>query len=256
LTNLALTSKNGITTGNNVNMTAGTLSATAPTWGNVQNQLLGTKDIVTKGALTITANGANGVQIGNGNKFINNGAKLAITAAGTNADVTMGNNNTLRDMGGNVVVLAKGNVIGGAGNQFQSMSVVKTASGVELGSGLTAGTLSGAFAKKGPLAPTAAQLGGSGIAFNNNGVILLNPKNKGTVNLVHNGPVPGALLTAQPAGAIVFDAMNTTSKVQFDGANITVHADKPIARTAADLEVEYVVDTEQDDASVEVLTQK
>jgi hypothetical protein len=260
LTNLVINSKDKITIGDNVQLTAGTLSKTAVAWDPhpAVPTLLGTKDIVTKGTLTLTAAGANGISFGNGNVLINNGAKLTVTALGANANMVMGDGNTFRDMGGNVVLLAKGTVTGGTGNKFESRSIVKTASGVEIGSGLTAGTLASANGKKGPLAPNKTQLGGNqtgtNITYDNNGVILINPKSLGTINLVNNGT--NATLTAQPAGAIVFDAMTAGSKVQFDGATITVQAAKPIAQSAVDADVDYVVDTDEDDASVEVLTQK
>src|SRR5581483_6100697 len=108
-----------------INMTAGVMKATAPTWASAT--MVKTSDIASNGSIIITSTGAGGVVIGNDNTLLNNGSKLVITASATTGAVGMGTGNSFRDMGGNVQFFAMDDITGAAGNTFQAKGTLGSA---------------------------------------------------------------------------------------------------------------------------------
>jgi hypothetical protein len=227
-----------------ITLTAGQLKAGAPDWNNPA--LLLSTQIAKNGSITLTSTGTAGIDIGSAEQMVNNGSKLTILAELGN--ITMGNGGLYRDMGGNIYVLAKGTVRGGAGNDFQAKGITGTATGgVEIGSGLTAGVLATAFSKPANTEPppTAISPSGNVLFDNNRGVIYLNnPKNLGTFDLTTGGTNQAVFHLSH--GAVVFDATADGSSVQFDGIIVETQSAKPVAHFDAAEASDIVVDTEED----------
>src|SRR5262249_969804 len=109
---LSLTTQTGlITIGADSSFSAGSLTSTAPATG-----VLTPDQIAQAGSLTVKA--AAGMQTLGNVSFETNGANLTITASLTNAPITLGSANNFQANGGNVVVLASGQVSGDAGSSF------------------------------------------------------------------------------------------------------------------------------------------
>jgi hypothetical protein len=208
-----------VTIGDMTNLTSGALKAGAPAF-NVNGQLLVNTNIATAGTTTVT--GAN-VLIGTGNSFTNVGSKMNITA--TTGNISMGQGNTFLVRGGNLAILAKGTVSGDTGNSFLADGISGTPTGgVEVGSGLTAGTLSKTFAKPTTTVPTL----GANVTVTqiNPGAIVLNPASGGgTVDISSTA----ATTVTLNRGVIVFDAVGVGSSVNLGSATFQVHSSQPVA---------------------------
>jgi hypothetical protein len=184
----------------------------------------------------LSSTGSGGIVIGNADgtqpNFVENGAKLSITA--TVGDVTFGDQNIFRAMGGNVVVLAKGNVTGGSGNQFQAEgNGITPTGGIELTAGSTVSAIGKAFATKANNAtiPSATVVTGGTPHY----VLLAN----GNVNLGN------ATLDFTNKGVMTFNGLNTRA-VNVNGGTFTTVSAKPISELQTAETDDFVVDTQCD----------
>jgi hypothetical protein len=225
----------------NTNLTAGALKG-APAFDVDSNILLNKTDIQSSGTMVLKGSTVN---IGDGNTLTNVGSKLAITAS--SADAVLGSNNSFTVRGGNLIILAKGIVSGATNNTLRADSITGTATGgVEVGSGLTAGTLAKGFAK---VPATVPSLGaGVGITEVNFGAVLINPATGGGVIDLATAGTGTVRLNR---GAVVIDAISPSSSVTFgDGTVIQVKSSKPISQVTFAAPADgWVIDTDEDDFS-------
>jgi fibronectin-binding autotransporter adhesin len=240
---IAITSVNGIEIGDNVRLTAGVLKSTAPSFGSTT--LLAKTDFTSTGTLTLTANGAAGITIGNGATITNNGLKYLFTTK--LGDITFGDNNTFTAMGGNIQMLSKFDVVGGAGNAFQAKGMLTQANGgIEIGSGTSTSTLTKAFGLDPGTSPAVGSLGASVVVNNpagTGGGIFRNVTTGGNVDL------GTATLNLSQKGGMSFDSIGATS-VTINGGTFTTKSDKPISfNSEFDNEAELLIES-GDDATV------
>jgi hypothetical protein len=242
-------SKKSFTNQTPIDIAAGaTFTVGASTVSGLPTSPIQASAITTKGSITITStfggNSIPAVSFGTGDVITNNGASLTITATGTGGNIQLGSSNTFTDMGGNVDILAKGNVSGQTGNNFQAAGILNTASGgIELGAGTTTSALSKGFASQ----PTTASITGASITPNATGkqVLLLLPSATAAVTLNANSS-SNASLNFTSQGVMVFQAVGSGT-INLQGGTFTTVSSKPVSLTteeepAADL----VVDTSDD----------
>lgn len=146
-------------------------------------------------------------------------------------------------------MVAKGTVTGAESNVFQADGISGgTGGGVEIGSGLTKGTLSTASFSK-PVSTLASNFNLlPGQVTNTTGALIRNPASGGGVTNLASVAVPltPSQLTLNH-GAIVIDSVTPTSSVSFGSVQILVHASKPTAAQAQLVPTEdVVVDTDED----------
>jgi hypothetical protein len=163
--------------------------------------------------------------------------------------------------GGNIVILARGTVSGTnpqlLSNAIGTISTNSKGGGIEVGSGLTTSTKLSAAMLLAPgtvprtpvfLQPNGTtQILGNNTSFENTrlqsihtGVVQLN--GTGVVNLSQSGNLAGTVTLN--GGAIVLDAVSSTSSVQLDGSTFSTNSYQPIAfhHPAAPLEELYTAD--------------
>ena len=209
----------------------------SPSVSFANGTVLAKGDILTPGRFTLSSTGSGGIAIGNGGgtkvNFLENGSKLSIVA--TAGDITIGKQNSCRVMGGNVVILAKGNITGDVSNKFQAEADGATATGgIELTAGSTTSSLPAAFAAKANnnTRADATTIGTHYVLLNSGSVILGAPNS--TLDFTHKGVMTFNGLNGKTV-TLPFSAFTTTSS-------------KPIANEEADVTEEFVVDTETDSA--------
>ncbi|HEY9793073.1 MAG TPA: hypothetical protein V6D22_21905 [Candidatus Obscuribacterales bacterium] len=186
-----------------------------------------TSGITRNSNMILSSASAAGVLIGDNSSFVNNGPQLTVLATGATpitGGITFGTANSANDLfsdvGGNLVILTKGNVTGGTGNEYQATGRPNTMmGGIEVGAGTTATVLTTALTKAagfyGGITENDLSLLGnpSGLptsAGTFRGVLMLNPSGSTGVNLA-NGT-----LNFTGGGAMVFETVPTT------GASITM----------------------------------
>jgi hypothetical protein len=198
------------------------------------------------------------------------GAFLSTTSGDINVKATAGNisfaaaSSTAQSNGGNVIMLASGNIIDGVGaNNFtaSALGVMATnaiGGGIELGAGTTVSSLLPAFNLSPGTFPVPV-LQPLGLAANivnttNVGAVQANLSGGGFVNLTippSTPPfIPGTASFALNGGVVVFDAKAGKS-VQLSGGVFTTTAFVPIGYTTSTNAVnavddEVVVDTDND----------
>jgi hypothetical protein len=237
--NILISNTANLNIGNDVDMTAGVLKSTAPDWNS--NTLITSADIATAGSITFTVTGG-ALTIGNGGVdgfFIANGGNVKGTSTSTaNGAITIGNDNLIRAMGGNVEFLTMGTITGGTGNDIQAKGKLGVANGgIEMAGGTTKSTLNAAFGQ--PAGTNTANFNGT-VVGGANGVARALLTGTGTVNL------NGSTIDLTQRGAVNFDS-STPNGVVFGTSNtFTTKSSKPVATQAADTHVEYVVDTDED----------
>jgi hypothetical protein len=252
---LAITGTGLVAIGNNVSLSVGALSSTAPAYGA---GLLDPKSaFVSIGTLSIKSTGTAGISIGSDDLFSVAGTKLLITTTALNANILIGDNDSFLGFGSNVSVLAHGNVAGGTGDIFQSQGTIGTATGgIEVGGGITTATLGGAFSKpKG--ASAASSFGTAGnIVYNNttgagtSGIIIANRLKNGTIDLTTGGQNATFNTTAGGTtalgGAIVVDATGPNS-VTFSGVTFNTESSKGVSMDDFGGGADIIVDTGDDE---------
>lgn len=231
-----------ITIGDGVLIQAGSFGKNSP-----PNQPFDPALIESKGSIIISSAGS--VNIGNDNSWNSIGGNISVTARTNNLQIGLPStvtDNKFVASGGNIVMLAKGIVIGAAGNYFHAIgmgtsSADNVGGGIEVGSGLISSTaLNSALNMKGaPINPLTAGELGAGVLYtgNINGVILAKNKSGSTdaINLNSLGSSPsqlnlnGVLPTGARGGAQVFNAAGTGAAIYFDNATFQTEAFKPIA---------------------------
>lgn len=216
----------GLTVGNGATLQAGTLAPSAPPTGVLSKQ-----DIAAPGSLTIISVVA-GVDIqsqtAGGTMLRSFGGNLTITAVG--GSISVGDAAHFRADGGNLQLLADGQISGGQDNFFTARAVGKTGGGIELGSGLIISTnLQAAFQQPSGTAPPPSVLG-TNVIINNGGgtlgVVQAITSGGGTLNLSSSGANQATLNLNR--GVMVFDTLGSGSSVELDGGTFTTDALLPI----------------------------
>lgn len=218
----------------NGNLTAGTIN------GNPTFEPISTK--LTPSSISINASSVNLGTDSNTN-VIATGGNVAMTAKSGN--LTLGSASTanfIQSLGGNVILLASGQITGGPGNEFKACSQggsISSGGGIELGAGTTtsrlaAARLSAAGTVSGPFA-TNFVVNNPNDGDNKSGVVQANFSNgaagTNSINVSSSG-LNQAVLNLQ-GGAIVFDARGISNTVKLDGATFTVAGLKPISYSAS-----------------------
>jgi hypothetical protein len=259
-TALAITAAGTLTVGTTVGtpsgvfLTSGSLKSSGGTSGvDWTNQTtLAKTDIVKAGAMSLTSSTGD-VLFGDGSgdgtpNILVNGSNLTITSKLGKVD--LGGLNTYRVMGGNLIVLAKSNVIasGNGQNNYQAEGITGAKSGgIELGGGGLTSTLISAFGKLAGKYGTPAGLVGSptitpavGTGFR--GVLVFNAASGPTT-------MTGATdLNFAKGGIMVFDGAAGGKVTINSGTFTTVSTSptKPIGFESTTTTVELVVDTGDD----------
>ena len=207
--------------------------------------------ILSKGSITLSSSGAAGVLFNSGAVITNNGALLQVLANATGGLVTLGTGNTFNGYGGNVSVLAKGNVLGGTTNGFNAVGITNTASGgIEIGAGTTVSNLAKALGSKPTNPPTAVP--GATIAPNGGGKqVLLLPGGTTGITL---GNGANSTLDFTGRGAMVFNVVGGKT-IQLTNSTFITVSSKPVGlkQSATAPVEEFVVDTDYDDSDVELV---
>jgi hypothetical protein len=173
------------------------------------------------------------------------------TAVNTSA-IDLRSGNSITALGGNISILTKGGVLATGANIYQAEGITGTANGgIEFGAGTTTSTLNAAFSKPAGTVPSPLTLLGPNVTAsdilnnsNQSGVVLVNSKNNGTVNLNFQSSTPTLTLNN---GAIVFDVDGAKGyAVNLAGGTFTTSSSKPISGVSLDNIDEVIVDTEFD----------
>ena len=266
-TTLAATGAISISTGStaanaidveNVALQSGQLAANEPTqFGG--GLLTGKKQFTVNGSISLSTTSSGGIAIGTttADNFTNYGAKLSIGSKGT-GNITFGNGNELLDMGGNIIVMTKGNVSGGTGNTFQAVGIAKqSVGGIEIGAGTTSSTIAKSFGK-----PAGTILNGSafngtvtivnGTAPNLHGAVVANTKFSNSFNL--GGSTINVAVPVTPApnppqvlgGVVQFDGGSAGATVNFGSGNtFETQGAKPVNYSSTE-DADVVVDSGED----------
>jgi fibronectin-binding autotransporter adhesin len=230
-------------------------------------------NILSGGSVNVTA-ASGGISVIGSDNFVQTfGGNINVIAKGSGGISLQG---IFEAEGGNIVVLAAAAAAITGGNANFTANAVGTDSnnsvggGVELGAGLTTGTLSSAFnlapgtvpgspAFLQPAGP--AQVLGSNVLISNTigaqiptGAVVQNTSGGGFVNLSTIGVIP-TTLTLQ-GGAVVFDAVGKNASVQLDSSMFSVSSFRPIGFTQSydasnvlvmDSGDDFVVDAAEDE---------
>jgi hypothetical protein len=221
---ISLSTTGGVlTVGSDASLSAGALTPTAPVTG-----VLAKTDIASSGAVTLR--GGAGVELEDGVSLVSNGADVSVTASLSGADLNIGAGGQFQANGGNVIMLASGQVSGGAGNSFLARAVgtasSSTGGAIEIGSGTTKSLLKIALKLPANTNPPAGALGVGVIINNSNGVVVAN--NTGGVINLNPGPGSPSALTLN-RGYMQFDAIGPAGSVVIDNSNFQTDAFKPIS---------------------------
>jgi hypothetical protein len=226
-------------------LTAGSVVNGAPTQFG-QGVLTSSKQLAVSGVIAVNASKGGDVQIGTSDAvtITNFGSKLSITSIGSGT-MTIGDDNALLDIGGNIALLTKGIVTGGTGNRFEAVGILKTnTGGIEIGSGTTSGTINSAFSAS-PGTVRAPNLLTTSVLLNNansNGAVVANSK------LFSPFSLSGSTIDVRLGGVIQLDAAQPTSSVVFGANNIFgTQGNRPVDSREIEPRTEFVVDTAEDD---------
>jgi fibronectin-binding autotransporter adhesin len=173
-----------------------------------------------------------GIKVGTGASLTAVGGDLSLIAKG---DLELGASNTFSAYGGNLSLLASGAVHGAIGNSFEARAIgspqpgSSRGGGIEFGAGGT-GVSTLPVAQSGlPSAKNASALGSPVLISDNSGttgVLKTNISNQGSVLLTTSGTHQASLTFN--GGAVVFSSNGIPNTVEFDGVTIRVDAYRPI----------------------------
>jgi hypothetical protein len=236
--------------GSSVLLQAGLLKPGVSTAAVIQSSSL-----QKSGSLSLTSTGTAGVVLNERVTLANFGPKLEIKA--TAGSVALGAGNLLSVVGGNIKILAKGNITdsGTAAdtNRYEAVGIVNASSGgVEFSAGTTSSTLSAAFGKKAGFYgfTSLSQIGSPQVlpglpgqpvpVFR--GVLLLNPSTASPTTPVD---VSGTLDFTQ-GGALVLNTAGAGT-INLNG-NVKTTSSKPLVPVGDGemIDADFVVDTEHD----------
>ncbi len=159
--------------------------------------------------------------------------------------------NSMQAYGGNVILLAKGNILGASGNVIKASSQGGSSAiggGIELGAGVTnssiwtansqkSGTVKGVFASDYDLRNPTSGANTSGVVLStSNG----SPATTANINLSSSGSQQ-AILELQ-GGKQVFHATGSANKINLDGGSFSVTSLKPVClRSESDIRLRNLV---------------